>query len=125
VIDNVTTIKNALEYYTMAEKIEDYRCESCSKRGFMEKQFLLNKTPSVTALHLKRFKNIEGVQKIDSHVSFSMELDFQPYSSGNGNDNVSFFLQVLACRYFNCFSIMVLNSGSISIILLLQTFKLR
>ncbi|WJX93543.1 ubiquitinyl hydrolase 1 [Trifolium repens] len=87
VIDNVNTIESALEYYTMAEKIEDCRCESCSKRGFMEKQFLLNKTPSVTALHLKRFKNIEGVQKIDSHVSFSMELDFQPYSSGNGNDN--------------------------------------
>jgi hypothetical protein len=42
-----------------------------------------------------------------------MELDFQPYSSGNGNDNVSswihftpfiFFFQVLACRYFNCFN---------------------
>ncbi|MCH91249.1 ubiquitin carboxyl-terminal hydrolase 20-like, partial [Trifolium medium] len=66
-MENLSTIQSVLESFTVVEKIDEAR-----------------------SLHLKRFKGYSNsIQKIDSPVSFSMELDFQPYSFGNGSDNGS------------------------------------
>ena len=90
-IEDVITIQRALESFTMVEKIDEkVTCDSCGEDVFMEKQFMLNQPPQIVALHLKRFKKDENsIRKIDNHVYFTMELDLQPYTSGNPNDNVS------------------------------------
>ncbi|KAI4303322.1 hypothetical protein MLD38_038968 [Melastoma candidum] len=90
-IGDVDTISAALDSFTHVEKIEDadakFSCSSCNEEVSMEKQLLLDKAPSVAALHLKRFKN-DGylVEKIDKHVEFPLELDLQPYISCSSKD---------------------------------------
>ena len=63
----------------------------------MAKQLMMDKAPSVAVFHLKRFKaDGLGVQKIDKHVEFPLELDLQPYTVCASGDDVSllFFLSV-------------------------------
>ena len=78
----------------MVEKIEDsetkFTCESCKEEVSREKQLMLDKAPSVAALHLKRFK-IDGtyVEKIGKHVQFPLELDLKPYTNDNEDNDVS------------------------------------
>lgn len=89
-IENADTLPSALESFTKVECIEaNFKCDSCKKEVSLEKQLLLDQTPSVAAFHLKRFKT-DGisVQKIDKHVNFPLELDLQPYSICDQDNNV-------------------------------------
>ncbi|KAL8089047.1 hypothetical protein AgCh_038709 [Apium graveolens] len=84
-IKDVTTLQAALESFTKLEKIEDpdtkFICENCKEEVSIEKQLLLEETPSVASFHLKRFENDGSfVEKIDKHVEFPLELDLQPYT---------------------------------------------
>ncbi|KAF9623620.1 hypothetical protein IFM89_003547 [Coptis chinensis] len=90
-IENVDSLPNALKSFTNVEKIEEtkFACENCKKDVLVEKQFTLEQTPSVAAFHLKRFKNDGSyVEKIDKYVEFPLELDLQPFSGNQENDNV-------------------------------------
>ncbi|KAL8112666.1 hypothetical protein AgCh_020106 [Apium graveolens] len=91
-IKDVITLQAALESFTKLEKIEDpetkFTCENCKEEVSIEKQLLLEETPSVAAFHLKRFKSDGSyVEKIDKFIQFPLELDLQPYTnSGQNND---------------------------------------
>lgn len=92
-IEDVDSVDTALESFTKVEKIEDsetkFTCEKCKEQVSIEKQLVLDKAPSVAALHLKRFKTDGSlVEKIDKYVSFPLELDLHAYAD-NQTDNVS------------------------------------
>jgi len=112
-IEHVSTIQQALESFTMVEKMDGkFTCSDCNQEVTMEKQLLLDKAPSVAAFHLKRFlKDGDSVKKIDKYVDFSKELDLKPYTSGSSSDNVSLefllhfhtFFQVFGFKlWFDC-----------------------
>ncbi|KAI5438053.1 hypothetical protein KIW84_023969 [Lathyrus oleraceus] len=89
-IENVDSLSSALESFTMVENIDEkLKCEGCNEEVSMEKQLVLNQTPSIAAFHLKRFKT-DGVfvEKIDKHIDFPLELDLQPYTILNEINNV-------------------------------------
>ncbi|XLR21624.1 hypothetical protein S83_049524 [Arachis hypogaea] len=89
-IDNVDTLSSALESFTKVENIDaKFKCDSCKEEVSMEKQIMLDQTPSIATFHLKRFKT-DGtyVEKIDKHVNFPLELDLQPYTISHQNNNV-------------------------------------
>lgn len=93
-IEDVDSLATALESFTKVEKIEDsetkFTCEKCKEQVSIEKQLVLDKAPSVAALHLKRFKTDGSlVEKIDKYVSFPLELDLHAYADNNQSDNVS------------------------------------
>ncbi|KAG0472753.1 hypothetical protein HPP92_014610 [Vanilla planifolia] len=85
-IDDVDDLNEALESFTQAEKIDDpdikLTCGGCKAQGSMEKQLKIEQTPSVIALHLKRFKHSEHyVHKIGKFIKYPMELDLMPFLS--------------------------------------------
>ncbi|KAL9387412.1 hypothetical protein Peur_020536 [Populus x canadensis] len=100
-IEDADTLQIALESFTNVEKIEDsetkFTCENCKEEVSREKQLMLDKAPSIAALHLKRFK-IDGtsVEKIGKHVEFPLELDLKPYISDNDSNDVGFKYQLYA-----------------------------
>lgn len=100
-IKDVTTLQAALESFTKLEKIEDpdtkFMCENCKEEVSIEKQLILEDTPSVASFHLKRFENDGSfVEKIDKHVEFPLELDLQPYTRSSQDSDVSVFLHAYA-----------------------------
>ncbi|KAK4364631.1 hypothetical protein RND71_015989 [Anisodus tanguticus] len=91
-IEDVDSLDTALESFTKVEKIEDseikFTCEKCTEQVSIEKQLVLDKAPSVAALHLKRFKTDGSlVEKIDKYVSFPLELDLHSYADNSQIDN--------------------------------------
>ena len=112
-IDNVDTLPCALESFTKVENIDaKFKCDSCKEEVSMEKQLMLDQTPSIAAFHLKRFKT-DGtyVEKIDKHVNFPLELDLRPYTISNQNNNVSLivfptYILLDTCMWY--FSILLL-----------------
>lgn len=92
-IEDVDSVDTALESFTKVEKIEDsetkFTCEKCKEQVSIEKQLVLDKAPTVAALHLKRFKTDGSlVEKIDKYVSFPLELDLHAYADNSQTDNV-------------------------------------
>ncbi|KAK4728324.1 hypothetical protein R3W88_021312 [Solanum pinnatisectum] len=90
-IEDVDSVDTALESFTKVEKIEDsetkFTCEKCKEQVSIEKQLVLDKAPTVAALHLKRFKTDGSlVEKIDKYVLFPLELDLHAYAD-NQTDN--------------------------------------
>lgn len=90
-IENASDLHTALESFTKLEKLEDpetkFTCEHCKEQVSVEKQLMLDQVPSVAAFHLKRFKNDGSfVEKIDKYVKFPLELDLQPYTISDQND---------------------------------------
>lgn len=84
-IEDADTLQSALESFTRVEKIEsedmNVTCENCKENVSVEKQIMLDKTPSIAVLHLKRFKNTGFfVEKVDKFVNYPLELDLQPYT---------------------------------------------
>lgn len=82
--DRIENIQMALNNYFEKVRVKRY-CSFCKKYNFSDKWLLLTEPPLVAIIHLKRFGNNEW--KIAKPVSFSMELDLKPYSTGS--DNVS------------------------------------
>lgn len=108
-IEDVTTLQAALESFTKLEKIEDpetkFTCENCKGEVSVEKQLLLEETPSVAAFHLKRFKNDGSyVEKIEKFVEFPLELDLQPYTNNSQNSDVELKYELYAIVVHNGFS---------------------
>jgi len=90
-IESVDSLPSALDSFTKVEKIDaNFRCDNCKEEVSMEKQLMLDMTPSIATFHLKRFKT-DGilVEKIDKHIDFPLELDLQPYTISNQNNDVS------------------------------------
>ncbi|XP_015160908.1 ubiquitin carboxyl-terminal hydrolase 20-like [Solanum tuberosum] len=94
-IEDIDNVPAALESFTKIEKIEFY-CEKCKTQGPFEKQLIVDRAPSVVALHLKRFKNnIIVVQKVDKHVSFPLELDMLLYTNKINNEEMKYDLYAI------------------------------
>ncbi|GAU31425.1 hypothetical protein TSUD_221960 [Trifolium subterraneum] len=90
-LENVDALSSALESFTMVENMDGkFKCEGCNEEVSKEKRLMLGETPTIAAFHLKRFKT-DGilVEKIDKHIKFPLELDLQPYTILNGNNDVS------------------------------------
>ncbi|WMV41995.1 hypothetical protein MTR67_035380, partial [Solanum verrucosum] len=98
-IEDVDSVPTALESFTKIEKIK-YSCERCKTQGQFEKYLLVHRAPSIVALHLKRFKN-NGivVQKVDMHVSFSLELDMLLYTSKINNEEIKYDLYAVIVHF--------------------------
>ncbi|XP_049376681.1 ubiquitin carboxyl-terminal hydrolase 9-like [Solanum stenotomum] len=94
-IEDIDNVLAALESFTKIKKIE-FSCEKCKTQGPFEKQLIVDRAPSVVALHLKRFKN-NGifVQKVDKHVSFPLELDMLLYTNKINNEEMKYDLYAI------------------------------
>ncbi|PHT39082.1 hypothetical protein CQW23_22655 [Capsicum baccatum] len=84
-IKDADSLPSALESFTRVEKLDypeiKYTCERCKEQVSIEKQLMLYNAPSVAVFHLKRFQNDGSiVQKVDTNISFSLELDLLPYT---------------------------------------------
>ncbi|KAH0644383.1 hypothetical protein KY284_032267 [Solanum tuberosum] len=94
-IEDIDNVPATLESFTKIEKIE-FSCEKCKTQGPFEKQLIVNRAPSVVALHLKRLKNNEIVaQKVDKHVSFPLELDMLLYTNKINNEEMKYDLYAI------------------------------
>lgn len=90
-IEHVSTIQQALESFTMVEKMDGkFTCSGCNQEVTMEKQRMLDKAPSVAVFHLKRFlKDGDSFKKIERSLWLHKNLNLNPYTSGSSTDNVS------------------------------------
>ena len=93
------TINQCLDAFVALEELEEnekYMCEKCKSLQLATKRMILHKLSPVhvpclfflmshlqiLTLHLKRFRfKNNSRQKIDSHISFPLELDMNPYIS--------------------------------------------
>jgi ubiquitin carboxyl-terminal hydrolase 10 len=80
--DHVRSVEDALENMTVPEIMHDY----ISTKGIVTdatKQIFLETLPPVLVLHVKRFvyDNIGGVQKLQKHIRYDLELTIK---SGKG-----------------------------------------
>ncbi|KAL1829957.1 hypothetical protein DCAR_0209348 [Daucus carota subsp. sativus] len=108
-IKDVTTLEAALESFTKLERIEDpetkFTCENCKEEVSIEKQLLLDETPSIAAFHLKRFKNDGSyIEKIETFVGFPLALDLQPYTNSSQNSDAELRYELYAIVVHNGFS---------------------
>jgi ubiquitin carboxyl-terminal hydrolase 10 len=76
--EHVRSVEDALENMTMPETMHDY----VSAKGVntnATKQVFLETLPPVLVLHVKRFvyDNIGGVQKLQKHVRYDLELNIK------------------------------------------------
>uniref|UniRef100_A0A0N4ZN35 ubiquitinyl hydrolase 1 n=1 Tax=Parastrongyloides trichosuri TaxID=131310 RepID=A0A0N4ZN35_PARTI len=53
-IEDVKTLPMAIKNYFQTEKLEDFKCSSCQKSGFVEKKLKLIKIPPVLLIQLNR-----------------------------------------------------------------------
>ncbi|KAK6947420.1 Peptidase C19, ubiquitin carboxyl-terminal hydrolase [Dillenia turbinata] len=93
-IEEVDNLSSALQSFTKVERIEDpdikFTCENCKQEVAVEKQLKLDHAPSIATFHLKRFKNDGSyVEKIDKHLDFPLELDLQPFTTGEQKSDVN------------------------------------
>uniref|UniRef100_A0A0E0K3V1 USP domain-containing protein n=1 Tax=Oryza punctata TaxID=4537 RepID=A0A0E0K3V1_ORYPU len=85
-IDQADHLIDALESFTKLERIGDaedkLNCEHCNAKVCKNKQLMLDRSPDVVAIHLKRFTSLDrSVEKIDKHVVYPLELDLKPFHS--------------------------------------------
>ncbi|XP_042509959.1 ubiquitin carboxyl-terminal hydrolase 21-like [Macadamia integrifolia] len=99
-IEDADSLTCALQSFTKVEKIDPetrFTCEKCKQQVSVEKQLTLHQAPSIAAFHLKRFKSDgSNVEKIDKHVAYPLELDLQPYTSSNHENNVELKYELYA-----------------------------
>lgn len=93
-IDQADNLIDALESFTKLERIGDaedkLNCEHCNAKVCKNKQLMLDRSPDVVAIHLKRFTSLDrSVEKIDKHVVYPLELDLKPFHC-DPDINVSF-----------------------------------
>ena len=75
-----SSIQQCLSDFSASELLggeDKFQCDSCSGLHEAHKRLLIRTAPSVLALHLKRFKYVESVgrmQKLNHRVAFSREL---------------------------------------------------
>ena len=78
-LDNITTLKEGLEKYFAAEKIEDYNCEKCKERVTCEKSIIPMTSPKYLYINLKRFAynmKLNRKTKIQKLIDFDEELEY-------------------------------------------------
>lgn len=96
-IADVDTLSSALQSFTKVEEIKDsettFTCDNCKEEVALEKQLMVDHAPLIAAFHLKRFKTYDrGVEKVNKHVQFPLELDLQFCTVYTGDDEVSSLL---------------------------------
>ena len=78
-IENVDTLKEAMEDYFKPETIEDYHCEKCDERVNCEKSIIPITSPKYLYINLKRFsfdmKTLRK-RKINKMIDFGEELEY-------------------------------------------------
>ena len=70
----VASLENCLEGWLAADKVQDWKCTSCSHCGIGVKKLVLEALPELLIIQLKRFRKAESsVEKIYKRVKFPME----------------------------------------------------
>ena len=95
-----SSIQQCLSDFSASELLggeDKFQCDSCSGLHEAHKRLLIRTAPSVLAIHLKRFKYVESVgrmQKLNHRVAFSRELKLPNLSA----DSTSSDDLCLLCR---------------------------
>lgn len=76
-------LEDCLRLFTAKEKISDYACDKCKKKGTSEVQTLISELPDILILHLKRFLFMDTyVEKLTAKVTFPLQrLNMTPWIS--------------------------------------------
>ena len=70
----VTSLENCLEGWLAADKVQDWKCTSCSQRESGVKKLVLEVVAELLIIQLKRFRKVESsVEKLYKRVKFPME----------------------------------------------------
>lgn len=98
------------EEYIKSDKCE-YRCHSCSSTQQARRQTSIKLLPNVLSVQLKRFEYKQGrnerAAKIDTPVSFPLELNMLPYTNrARGQDIKESYELARTCTY-DLFSVVV------------------
>ncbi|XP_074595587.1 ubiquitin-specific protease 12/46 [Brevipalpus obovatus] len=92
-IQQNTSITHCLRVFSNTETLSSehkYFCENCCSKQEAQKRMRIKKLPMILALHLKRFKYMESLNrhtKISYRVVFPLELRLFNKTSNNGDDD--------------------------------------
>lgn len=78
-IEDVDTLKEAMEAYFTPETIEDYHCEKCDERVECEKSIIPMTSPKYLYINFKRFAydiKRNRMAKINKMINFDEELEY-------------------------------------------------
>lgn len=79
------TLNDCLQKYVQLEVMDEnnkYECHRCKEKVVCEKQMTFWHLPDILIINLKRFRNDgEKIHKIDTLVSYTQNLNLQPYVS--------------------------------------------
>jgi len=87
-VQNCNSLQQALKEFVAVDHLrgEDrYKCEKCQKHVNAEKQFTLDKAPTILTVHLKRFTPFG--RKLGHLVKYPEKLSLQPIMSENSSDS--------------------------------------
>nr|CAD2137825.1 unnamed protein product [Meloidogyne enterolobii] len=97
-IEQDVSISNCLRNFSNMETLcgdQKYLCETCGSKQEAQKRMRIGKLPKLLALHLKRFKYVETLNrhtKLSYRVLFPMELRLPNVKSTNGDADKIFDL---------------------------------
>ena len=58
---DVASLEKSLERWLAADKVQDWKCTSCSKCGSGVKKLVLETVPELLIIKLKRFRKVESL----------------------------------------------------------------
>lgn len=84
-IENSNSITEALESFTRAETLEcdaKYKCEKCKHGSSFSKKLMIDSSPEVLSIQLKRFINTGIIgSKVHKEVTYPQILDLKPFTN--------------------------------------------
>jgi ubiquitin carboxyl-terminal hydrolase 36/42 len=85
-LTDALSLEETLYNYTTIEKISDYCCEKCGKKGDVNKQLKIHKAPNILILDLKKFDYANRSKKINKTLTFLEFIDLSPIMSNKNID---------------------------------------
>ncbi|OII72789.1 ubiquitin carboxyl-terminal hydrolase of the cysteine proteinase fold [Cryptosporidium ubiquitum] len=94
-IMGVSNLENALKLFTKIEYLKGenrYMCPKCNQRSDASKQLLIEKSPPLLTIQLKRFSYVgHGSRKPNKAINFSEILDLEPFMAPKSCSNTNTF----------------------------------
>jgi ubiquitin carboxyl-terminal hydrolase 36/42 len=97
-LTDALSLEETLYNYTTIEKISDYCCEKCGKKGDVNKQLKIHKAPNILILDLKKFDYANRSKKINKTLTFLEFIDLSPIMS-NKNIDAKYDLYAVLVHY--------------------------
>jgi len=97
-LKDALSLEETLYNYTTIEKISDYCCEKCGKKGDVNKQLKIHKAPNILILDLKKFDYANRSKKINKTLTFLEFIDLSPIMS-NKNIDAKYDLYAVLVHY--------------------------